>query len=200
MSVSRRSCVLAGTTLAATVVGLGAATVQAAGAAAPAPTSAAWVHTSKTTAATTVLPRTAIPWKSVGTGWLAADVVRGGAPKLVLVSPAGQPYEIGSLRTNETVTAIAHDGRHVVTVTYTDGLPDPRVWDLRSGKASALPRNMDRLTFTRPDGTAVMGFNEVGSYARYSMDGKQQKVVANPGGRSDDTRTLTPTPTGAPMR
>ncbi|KLO63690.1 hypothetical protein AA983_02685 [Dermacoccus sp. PE3] len=145
-----------------------------------------------------VKTRAQVPWASVGTGWVAADVVRGGVNHLVLASPGGQAYEIATLAKNEVVVAISHDGKHVATQrpNSSDGLPHPRVWDMRTGKASNLPINLSNLTFTRPNGTAVMGFNEVNSYGRYSTSGTQQRVVT--AGRSGvgDYPVITPNPNG----
>lgn len=145
-----------------------------------------------------VKTRAQVPWASVGTGWVAADVVRGGVNHLVLASPGGQAYEIATLAKNEVVVAISHDGKHVATQrpSSSDGLPHPRVWDMRTGKASNLPINLSNLTFTRPNGTAVMGFNDVNSYGRYSTSGTQQRLVTADRSGVGDYPVITPNPNG----
>lgn len=182
-STARRA--IAALALAASAGGVGIASTQAADAAPGAPAAAS----------AAVQPRTAVPWSRVGTGWVAGSMERGGATHLVLASPAGQVYEIATLATGEFVDAIAHDGKHVVTYRthdYENGRP--RVWDMTTGKATALPTNMGSMTFTRPNGTAVMGFNEVGSYGRYGVDGREQLV--RPVAMGADAAHLTPNPDG----
>lgn len=135
--------------------------------------------TTAATAPNATKTRAQVPWASVGTGWVAADVLRGRTNHLVLASPSGQTYEIATLGLNEHVTAISHDGKHVATNEWysKDGLPHPRIRDMRTGKASNLPINLANLVFTRPNGSAVMGFNDVNSYGRYSTKGAQRRVV-----------------------
>lgn len=147
------------------------------------------------TSATTVKTRAQVPWSSVGTGWVAGTVERGGSTHLVLVSPAGQPYDIATLAQGETVSAISMDGKHVVTRRSSEeGAGAPRIWDLQSGKAANLPTSLESLQFTRPTGSAVMGFNEVGSYGRYSLSGTQQ--VVKPGAIGTDEGQILPNSTG----
>lgn len=134
-------------------------------------------NTASTTGA--VKGRAQIPWASVGDGWLAASSVKNGANTLVLVAPSGQTYSIMTLRPHESVTAVAHNGRHVV-VTGGPGAP-ARVIDVAAGKASASLPGGRSYTFTRPAGTNVMTIDSAGRYYRYDTAGHLKNTSHLPG-------------------
>lgn len=147
------------------VISLAAVAVPAAQASASTPTNA-------------VKTRAAVPWSSVGNGWLAANSLKNGTNALVLVSPGGQAYTITSLAMTEDVTAVSHDGRHVIVVGRST---KPRVIDMTTGRTSATLPSGRSYTFTRPAGTAIMGFDNQGNYTRYTTTGVVKNTSRLPG-------------------
>jgi len=149
-----------------------AAPVSARPAAAPAGTGCLQGVTGGTasTAGTTVswpaAGRAGVPWRSVGQGWILADLASSAAASgpgtLYLVSPGGQRYRLGPAPANAFLEDWSGDGTHAL---FLD--PDPRpgrasvvVLDLRTGRAGSF--TVDTATssvivaFSRPAGTAIL--------------------------------------------
>lgn len=127
--------------------------------------------------------RAQVPWSKVGSGWTAASVTKTGHNSLVLVSPAGQSYQIATLRSGENVLSIANDGKHVLT-TYLTSDANPavryRVWDARSGKVSTtLAADVSFAGFTRSTGSAVNETLENNTFQRVTVTGHKELRVAN---------------------
>lgn len=171
MRTSRSSTtrLLAGLAIAATAAGTGFAI---------APTASG--------ATTAVKTRAEVPWSSVGSGWIAASVDKGGRNNLILVSPAGQSYQIATLRQGEMVRALSSNGRYA--------LAGSAVYDLKTG--AALTRNvMGAHVFTKPTGTALLGTSDNKRVTKYAFDGKisQQGYAA---GENDSFWGVLPAPDG----
>lgn len=153
-------------------------------------------------ATTGVKTRATVPWSSVGNGWLAANSVKNGVNTLLLVAPSGQAYTIAALAKGETVAAVAHDGRHVLTQRWINNTLTHRIWDTTTGRVSAsLPTMYGSYAFTRPTGSAIMGQDYAhGTYARFSTSGslqyktntgtQVQEILPNPNGLTDATWTV----------
>lgn len=151
MPVSRRSRVLASLALAATASGVGLAATPSASAA-QAPTLASGVKT-----------RTQVPWASVTKGWVVAQIERGGHQNLVLVSPAGQSYQIMTVDGMQ-LSSVSPDGKRVL-------MDDDKGFvtiDLASGRVISRPGLYNGGWFTRPNGLGVLGTNSTGNLVNYS--------------------------------
>lgn len=138
----------------------------------------------RATAATTngIHTRAQVPWSQVGNGWTAAAVTKNGHNNLVLVSPAGQSYQVATLGATEMLLHVSHDGKHVLTAYSAKGsvVQRYRVWDLRSGKVSTtLPGDVQPLGFTRPTGSAVNALAGDNSFQRFTVAGHRELRVPN---------------------
>lgn len=109
-----------------------------------------------------VKQRAEIPWSQVGIGWVAATVQKDGAHHLILVSPAGQSYEITTVQSSDRVLLVSGSGRHA--------LLDTGVYDLRTGKR-VMPY-VHALSFTTPTGSSLLALDASNRLVKYDMTGK----------------------------
>ncbi len=144
------------------------------------------------TASTTVfwpaVGRAGVPWRSVGRGWILADLTRpsspGGPGTLYLVSAGGQRYRLGPAPANALLEDWSGDGTHALFVRQL--LKPTRasviVLDLPTGQASSFtvyfPTPAVTASFSRPAGTAILllaaadeGFLPL---QRFSLTGAQE--------------------------
>jgi hypothetical protein len=122
------------------------------------------------TAGTTVFwpaaGRAGVPWRSVGGGWILADLARSGSASgpgtLYLVSPGGQRYRLGPAPANALLKDWSGDGRHAL---FLDPNLDPArasviVLDLHTGQASSFTvysaTSNVTASFSRSAGTAIL--------------------------------------------
>ncbi|MFC6704053.1 hypothetical protein [Flexivirga alba] len=176
MSRTRRAAAL----LAIAATATGVATTVAASPRATAVTTAG-IHT-----------RAQVPWSQVGDGWTAVSVTKNGHTNLVLVSPAGQSYQIATLAASERVDSISHDGKHVLTDYSVSGSWRMRAWDLRAGKVSTtLPVNA-WANFTRPTGSALNVQLSSNTFQRVTVTGRKELSLAH----RPDLADLLPHPGG----
>jgi hypothetical protein len=122
------------------------------------------------TAGTTVFwpaaGRAGVPWRSVGRGWILADLARsgpaGGPETLYLVSPGGQRYRLGPAPANAFLEDWSGDGTHAL---FLDPDLDPArasviVLDLQTGLASSFTvysaTSNVTASFSRPARTAIL--------------------------------------------
>ena len=78
-------------------------------------------------------PRTAVPWKSVGAGWVSFTATKGSTTTLYLASPQGQAYVIATVPRYSSVRDVRPDGRAVVLSRGGDDIV--QVVDLVTGRA-----------------------------------------------------------------
>jgi len=122
------------------------------------------------TASTTVFwpaaGRAGVPWRSVGRGWILADLARSasasGPGTLYLISAGGQRYRLGPAPANAFLEDWSGDGTHALLVRQ---LLEPTralviVLDMPTGRASSftvyLPTSNVTASFSRPAGTAIL--------------------------------------------
>jgi hypothetical protein len=145
--------------------------------------------TADTTAFWPAAGRSAVPWRSVGRGWILADLARSAAASgpgtLYLVSPGGQHYRLGPAPANAFLEDWSGDGTHALFLD--PNLAPTRasviVLDLHTGQASsftvyAAPSYVT-ASFSRPAGTAIFvlaGENEGGflPMQRFSLTGARE--------------------------
>jgi len=122
------------------------------------------------TASTTVFwpaaDRAGVPWRSVGRGWILADLARSGSASgpgtLYLVSPGGQRYRLGPAPGSALLQDWSGDGTHALFLRQ--GLEPTRasviVLDLQTGQASSFTvysaTSYVIASFSRPAGTAIL--------------------------------------------
>jgi hypothetical protein len=121
------------------------------------------------TASTTLIwpaaDRAGVPWRSVGRGWILADVARSGSPTgpetVYLVSPGGQRYRLGPAPANAFLEDWSGDGTHALFLRQSlKPNASVIVLDLQTGQASSFtvystPYNVT-ASFARPTGTAIL--------------------------------------------
>jgi hypothetical protein len=122
------------------------------------------------TASTTVFWRAAgragVPWRSVGQGWILADLATSAAASgtgtVYLVSPGGQRYRLGPAPANGFLEDWSGDGTHALFLDPDLG-PDKAsvtVLDLETGQASGFTvyaaKSNVTASFSRPAGTAIL--------------------------------------------
>ncbi|HYQ31764.1 MAG TPA: hypothetical protein VEQ83_01010, partial [Lapillicoccus sp.] len=146
---------------------------------APVPTPAPSVTTSAApgTVAAHEEPRSAIPWAQVGPGWSAASWATSSqatSATLYLVSPSGTRYTIGAIPQTVGVDDITSDGRRILT-----GSNDPNAvleWDVAAGTSRTIPLSQQGVTYTKPDGKALLTTDLVGTGTRTERRGLDGSV------------------------
>lgn len=159
--------------------------------AAPLPSRAAYLHAGQTG------PRSVVPWKQVGPGWVLSIDWPGrtddsgkpidAVPVLYLFNPAGGRYRIQQFpKTDEPpgVDDWSGDGTRALV---TDGFGPAEQVVLKTGKISQvkLPKQAFALSYTNPTGQGVLAFRLVGKksqtiqIARYGLDGRLGKVLVS---------------------
>ncbi len=148
----------------------------------------------RATAATTagIHTRAQVPWSHVGDGWTAASVTKSGRNNLVLVSPAGQSYQIATLATGEIVQSVSHDGRHVLTFVPTATGYRMRAWDLHTGRITTILPVNSWANFTRPTGSALNVQLSNDTFERVTVTGRTELRLAH----RPDLATVLPHPGG----
>lgn len=102
-----------------------------------------------------VQTRAQIPWTSVTKGWTVAEVAKNGHTNLVMVSPAGQSYQIATIDGSHLMS-VSPDGKRALLYGEAGGL---RTFDLVAGRNLATVPDMDSVAFTRPSGLGLVGTN-----------------------------------------
>jgi hypothetical protein len=124
----------------------------------------------------------AVPWSSVGPGWLLASWephphAKQDVQYVELVSPSGTRYILFRLPGGESVRVSdwSGDGSRILLVRSTPTSSIVSTVDLQSGavEASFTLHNEPSVlaAFTRPMGLAVLVDNTTGGITRYSLDG-----------------------------
>jgi hypothetical protein len=150
------------------------------GTASPAGTTVSWPAAS----------RAGVPWRSVGRGWILADVARSAAVAnspgtLYLASPGGQRYRLGPAPANAFLQDWSGDGTHAL---FLDPNLSPSsasviVLDLQTGRASSFAVNTATssvtATFSRSAGTAILVLASAAGggflpLQRFSLTGAQE--------------------------
>ena len=111
--------------------------------------------------------RAGVPWRSVGRGWILADLARSagsasGPETLYLISPGGQRYRLGPAPANGILEDWSGNGTNALFFAdkQESATAPVIVVNLRTGRASrftvysATP--FPGLSFTRPDGKAIL--------------------------------------------
>jgi hypothetical protein len=171
----------------AALAGAGAAVVLGAGVLGGAGANAAAV----TPGSRSVAPQgvAAVPWKSVGAGWVLAETgttARRGPVTLYLVSPAGQKYALHtfSASTSLNPALIAWSGDKTRALFELGSVNKLEQLNLQTGKASEfqLAGGGSALSYTLPTGQQVLAVAYSGStatLATYSLSGKLVQVLAS---------------------
>jgi hypothetical protein len=134
----------------------------------------------------------AVPWRQVGSGWVLAEFwpgklgIEGGpvaaVPRLYLINPAGHRYLMHAWKSTKTPPyLIDWSGDKKRALLGTAGGYEQIT--LASGKVSrlSLPGSAEALSYTRPDGTNILGERPDGTktrLVRYTLSGHQAKVLA----------------------
>jgi hypothetical protein len=150
--------------------------------------------------ATAAAPRStakAVPWAKAGPGWavvqystgtyVAGKPAKAGREILYLVSPQGKKYEFYSWKPSPDVATPSLIGwsgdrqRVLLTsqVTYSDPVTVEQV-SLVTGKVIGkfgLPREVEPIGYTRPDGLNLLATNDDSQLVRYALQGHQHKVL-----------------------
>jgi len=143
----------------------------------------------------------AVPWDSVGPGWVLAKYGAGTPSKpapttLNLVSPTGAKYALHTFPAQVYLVAWSGDKTHALfkigtTTTY-------QQWDLQTGKVIsefALPQGTAGVSYTSPAGQQLIGVvntftntTETSIVERFNLAGKVVKILAS------ETSSAVPTP------
>ena len=157
----RRTPFLAAAAVAALGAGIAAAVVFAGGTptppAHPGPVSTAHrtaQPTGPATPTTDVLPRSAVPWAQVGSGWTVVQRDEANRTTVELVSPAGTAYRIAMLPPGDTATLWSPDHERLL---IGDGTTVQEL-TMRTGAVHTipLPPGAQPVSYTRPRGTALL--------------------------------------------
>jgi hypothetical protein len=110
--------------------------------------------------------RAAVPWHSVGKGWILADaassVTSTGPGTLYLVSPGGQRYRVGQAPANATLEDWSGNGTDALFLpkNLNSATAPITVLNLRTMQASSFRVSSNSafpgISFSRPDGTAIL--------------------------------------------
>jgi hypothetical protein len=136
-------------------------------------------------------PRSAVPWREVGPGWVLAEYwpgrygwdakPRAAAATLYLIDPAGGRYRLYRWPvTKNPPFLVDWSGDKSRALVSTSGPLEQVV--LATGKVSRfrLPGGAQALAYTRPSGQGLLGWRQVGSrmqLARYRLTGQLAKVL-----------------------
>lgn len=137
-------------------------------------------------------PRSAVPWREVGPGWVLAEYwpgryvweakPRAAAATLYLIDPAGGRYRLyrWPVTRNPPFLADWSGDKSRALVSWTSGRLEQVV--LTSGKASRLrlPGGAQVFAYTRPGGHGLLGSRQVRSrtqLVRYRLTGHLAKVL-----------------------
>jgi TolB protein len=148
---------------------------------------------------------TAVPWDSVGPGWVLAEYGTGtpGKPApttLGLVSPAGAKYALHRFPAQINLVAWSGDKTRALfeigtTTTY-------QQWDLQTGKVISeftLPKGTGLVSYTSPAGQQLIGAvntftktTETSTVERFSLAGKVVEILASETSSATDPIPLVP--------
>jgi hypothetical protein len=160
------------------------------------------VSTADTTVFRPAAGRAGVPWRSVGRGWILADLARSAAASgrgtLYLVSPGGQRYRLGPVPPNAFLEDWSGDGTHALFLdpNLAPTRASVTVLDLQTGLArnftvSVATSNVT-ASFSRPAGTAILvlaaaaggGFLPL---QRFSLTGARELCYPAPAPQGDVT-------------
>jgi hypothetical protein len=140
---------------------------------------------------------TAVPWKSVGAGWVLAEHSTGTTAKpgpvtLYLVSPAGKKYALRTL--SASTSLIAWSGDKTRALFELGAVSKLEQLNLQTGQASEfqLAGGGSALGYTLPTGQQILAVTYHGSTATlgtYSLSGKLVKDLAGDKNSIDGTYT-----------
>jgi hypothetical protein len=137
-------------------------------------------------------PRSAVPWRRVGAGWVLAEYWPGqfgfqGKPKaavatLYLIDPAGRRYRLHRSAVTKNPPFLV-DWSGDKTRALLGGAGSLEEVTLATGQVRQfrLPAGVQLIGYTRPDGRGLLGWRQVGSrfqLARYTLTGHLAKVLA----------------------
>jgi hypothetical protein len=107
-----------------------------------------------------------VPWRSVGKGWILADLARSqaatGPGTLYLVSPGGKRYRLGTAPAGATLADWSGNGTNALFFADQDGsvTATVTVLNLHTGRAASFRAYSSDpfpgLEFSRPGGTAIL--------------------------------------------
>jgi hypothetical protein len=110
--------------------------------------------------------RAAGPWRSVGKGWILADVAKSksssGHGTLYLVSPGGQRYRLVPAPANSVLEDWSGNGTYALFFPENPGQTTASitVLNLHTGKSSSFTVSSNQvfpnIAFSRPDGSAIL--------------------------------------------
>lgn len=152
----RRTPFLAAAAVVALAAGAAAAIVFSGGTTTPParPTPAPTTSSVQPAPKPDVLPRTAVPWEKVGSGWTVVQRDRANRTTVELVDPAGTAYGIAALPAEGSVMLWSPDHQRLLVYT------PQRVEELtlRTGvlRPVPLPAGVAPISYTRPTGAAVL--------------------------------------------
>jgi hypothetical protein len=145
-------------------------------------------------------PRSAVPWRRVGPGWVLAEVWHGryaeaGKPKaapvsLDLVDPAGGRYQLyRAAATRNPPLLVDWSGDKTRALLQTAAFGGLEEITLASGRVRhlKLAAQASVIGYSRPGGLNLLGWRQTGSrfrLARYSLTGSLAKVLVTGSGAS----------------
>jgi TolB protein len=155
-------------------------------------------------------PRSAVPWRQVGSGWVLAlywpgrypgsGTVLAAVPVLYLIDPTGGRYQLYQWPVTKNPPRLVDwsADKTDALVSLADGTLEQV--DLASGAASSLPvpSQVQVIGYTRPGGRGLLGWRRAYSHwqlTQYSLSGRRIKVLLSPG----KVLTVVYSPTGTAL-
>jgi hypothetical protein len=141
-------------------------------------------------------PRSAVPWRQVGDGWVLAMYWPGrypgagkalaAVPVLDLIDPAGGRYQIYRWPATENPPVLVDWSADKTDALISVAGGTLEQVDLASGKISSLPvpSQVQVIGYTRPGGRGLLGWSRADSHwqlSQYSLSGRRIKTLLSPG-------------------
>jgi hypothetical protein len=140
-------------------------------------------------------PRSAVPWRRVGPGWVLADYWNGrfaeagkpvaAAATLYLVDPAGGRYQLYRTAVTKSPPVLldwsGDKTRALLQTATAGGLEQVTLTTGRVSRQITLPGGASASGYTRPSGLNLLGWRQAGArqqLARYSLTGALTRVLA----------------------
>lgn len=139
--------------------------------------------------AKTTVPKASDGWVVVGLG--KTTPVSEGPSRLVLISPSGTRYPIGTLAMNWSIADVSPDGQRILLYRPGDVTGDPyALYDVATKKTLLIPGKLSNARLSAPAGAFVLGTRVVSGVERLVMVSPTGRIAHSYGGV---TAPFTPT-------